>query len=150
MDCIEPEVRLITNPIKECKNISSKFIGLERTTHRARKDFAIVEWPAVIQGDKIRIPWTLYTLGQPRPQAKDMRGDPSNDYRVTRTEDRDGVLINDNKDDDATRAKQHTASDKGQGDSGGSADATKDRKEHGQHKSKVYQGIPKGHENTQF
>ncbi|XP_053399530.1 uncharacterized protein LOC123557210 isoform X2 [Mercenaria mercenaria] len=94
----EPEIRLITAPLKECKNIPNEFIGLERTTHKSRKDSAYVEWPAIVQDNKARMQWHLYNINQPRPQPNEVREEASQDYRVTGVVGNDGILRDDVED----------------------------------------------------
>lgn len=113
----EPEILLVTIPMKECKALAGKFIELDRITYKNRENAAIVEWPAIVQGENVRIQWQLFTINQPRPQP-DKRRLPDNDYRVTKTEDPRGREVVDGSDEmkDQTRHDNYgNAASKDQG-----------------------------------
>lgn len=107
----EPEIQLITTPMKECNPISVKFQDLGRTTQRSKQNKAHVEWPAVVQGDVIRIPWKLYTLSQQRPEPKHLQAEQSKDYRATEVEGQSGGNELDDDDDKPALLSTATSSD---------------------------------------
>ena len=134
----EPEIELITKPKQECPKIASEFIDLDRTIYRSRQNAAYVEWPAVVQGNKVRVQWQLYPMNQPRPEPKDLRGEQSLDYRASGIEGTDGRLKDDP--DDKVKDEDNTTSilsDKGTGKAKGNKSESTDKRYSVNEKGKV-------------
>ncbi|KAL4230006.1 hypothetical protein ACF0H5_010394 [Mactra antiquata] len=89
----EPKILIVSEPNKECKHIAHQFQNNDKVTHAVYKTH--VEWPALVQGDNVKVPWVLYDLDNKRPEPNSKQKEIGTKFRAVTTEDSHGNEIKD-------------------------------------------------------